>query len=88
MKQFFPEGIWKAMAIVGGVVLLAAMTTSCSKERNCRCSVRGETYERTFTIDKGKCEDIRYVLYDLHRVISHDMTDSVLCTDYFSSEGN
>lgn len=76
MKKFY---------LTGGLLLLALLATSCSKERNCRCSVRGETYERTFTIEKGRCEDLRYVLYDLHAVIYHDMTDSVLCTDYFSS---
>ncbi len=75
----------KKLSIIGVIILMALVATSCSKERNCRCSVRGETYERVFTIDKGKCEDIRYVLYDLHAVISHDNTDSVLCTDYFNA---
>lgn len=78
----------KKLTIVGGLLLLVLLATSCAKERRCRCSVRGETYERTFTIEKGKCEDLRYVLYDLHPVISHDLTDSVLCTDYFSSDTN
>lgn len=78
----------KKLTIVGGFLLLVLATSSCSKERNCRCSVRGETYERTFTIDKGKCEDIRFVIYDLHPVISADQLDSVLCTDYFSSSEN
>ena len=75
----------KKLTILGGVLLLVLLATSCSKERVCRCSVRGETYERDFVIEKGKCEDLRYVLYDLHRVIYHDYTDSVLCTDYFNS---
>lgn len=75
----------KKAIFIGAILLIAVVATSCSKERKCRCSVRGETYERDFTIDKGRCEDIRYVLYDLHAVISHDLTDSVLCTDYFSN---
>ncbi|MBR6417566.1 MAG: hypothetical protein IKS36_02025 [Bacteroidales bacterium] len=75
----------KKILFISAVLLLAIVASSCSKERKCRCSVRGETYERDFTIDKGKCEDLRYVLYDLHAVISHDLTDSVLCTDYFNS---
>ena len=74
----------KVLSLVAVLVVLL-LASSCSKERQCRCAVRGETYERTFTIDKGKCEDLRYVLYDLHAVIGADQTDSVLCTDYFSA---
>ncbi len=64
-----------------GVLMLLAMA-SCSKERECHCAVLGESYERIIKIDKGSCEQLRYVLYDLHSVTSHDVTDSVLCTDY------
>ena len=64
-----------------GLLILAAMS-SCSKERECRCAVIGETYERIIKIDKGTCDQLRYVLYDLHAVTSHDVTDSVLCTDF------
>lgn len=75
----------KKILLFCAILMLTIVATSCSKERKCRCSVRGELYERVFTIDKGRCEDIRYVLYDLHPVISHDYTDSVLCTDYFNN---
>ena len=69
-------------------VLAVVSVTSCSKERECRCAVMGETYERVIKIDKGTCEQLRYVLYDLHSVTSHDVTDSVLCTDYFGPAEN
>ena len=74
----------RKITIAGAFLLFALLASSCAKERTCRCSVRGETYERVFKIEDGTCEQIRYVLYDLHAVISHDLTDSVLCTDYFS----
>ncbi|MBQ1408174.1 MAG: hypothetical protein IIY87_00255 [Bacteroidales bacterium] len=74
----------RKITIAGVCLLFALLASSCAKERTCRCSVRGEQYVRVFKIEDGTCEQIRYVLYDLHAVISHDLTDSVLCTDYYS----
>lgn len=71
----------KALLYLCAAVLLLVVS-SCTKERKCRCAVLGEVYERTIIIDKGSCEQLRYVLYDLHSVTSHDVTDSVLCTDF------
>ena len=72
----------KKVALICGGLLILLATVSCTKERICRCAVLGETYERVIKIDKGTCEQLRYVLYDLHSVTSHDVTDSVLCTDF------
>ena len=55
---------------------------SCSKERTCRCTVLGNQTIRIIKIDKGVCEDLRYVLYDRDPVLYPDITDSVLCTDF------
>lgn len=66
------------------VVLLAV--SSCSKERTCRCAVFGPQANpqkiRIIKIDKGTCEDMRYVLFDQDPVLYPDRTDSVLCTDF------
>lgn len=72
----------KKIAMICGAIAMLALSVSCSKERTCTCAVRGELYKRTIKIDKGTCEDLRYVLYDLHRVTSRDVTDSILCTDF------
>ncbi|MBQ7061950.1 MAG: hypothetical protein IJM88_01495 [Bacteroidales bacterium] len=63
-------------------VLMLLALGSCSKERQCRCSVLGAQTVRVYTIDKGKCEDLRYMLYDEDPVLYPDLTDSVLCTDF------
>lgn len=76
-------------------ILLAAVSllafSSCTKERNCRCAViHGQSLQtiRLITIDKGTCEDLRFVFYD-HDILTPDVTDSVLCTDYdFGTENN
>ena len=77
----------KKVAIFLAFAALLLTAASCTKVRNCRCSVLGESTVRYFTIDKGKCEDLRYVLFDPDGVnpdISGypDITDSVLCTDF------
>ncbi len=67
---------------------LLCMFSACTKERTCRCSVLsseggfgGQTI-RIIKIDKGTCDKLRYVLYDLDPVLHPDLTDSVLCTDF------
>lgn len=62
--------------------LFAVAVAGCSKERVCQCSVMGESYVRTIKIDKGTCDDLRFVIYDLHPVLYPDQLDSVLCTDF------
>lgn len=77
----------KALLCIGAVALLFAFG-ACTKERTCRCSVLsteggygGQTI-RIIKIDKGTCDQLRYVLYDLDPVLHPDLTDSVLCTDF------
>ena len=72
----------KKYAIICGAFALLLLMGSCSKERQCRCSVLGGQTIRMFNIDKGSCEDIRYILYDQDPVLYPDITDSVLCTDF------
>jgi len=71
----------KVALLVGAVAILAAFV-SCSKDRTCRCSVLGDQSIRIIKIDKGECEDMRFVLYDQDPVLYPDIKDSVLCTDF------
>ncbi|MBO7489678.1 MAG: hypothetical protein J6T88_05310 [Bacteroidales bacterium] len=75
----------KLLFFLGAIVVLLAVT-SCTKERTCRCAVFGQQANpqkiRIIKIDKGSCEDVRYVLFDQDPVLYPDITDSVLCTDF------
>lgn len=75
----------KVLLSIGALALLLA-ATSCTKERTCRCAVFGPNANpqkiRIIKIDKGVCEDLRYVLFDQDPVLYPDITDSVLCTDF------
>ncbi len=77
----------KVLLGLSAAVLLLA-TVSCTKERICRCSVLsteggfgGQTI-RIIKIDKGTCEQLRFVLYDMDPVLHPNLLDSVLCTDF------
>ncbi|MBP5516315.1 MAG: hypothetical protein J6X86_05125 [Bacteroidales bacterium] len=70
------------MAIFLGVCATVLAVQSCTKERTCRCSVLGEQTIRVIKIDKGTCDQLRYVLFDRDPVLYPDITDSVLCTDF------
>lgn len=77
----------KVLFAFAAVVLLLA-SVSCTKERTCRCSVLsteggfgGQTI-RIIKIDKGTCDQLRFVLYDMDPVLHPNLTDSVLCTDF------
>lgn len=76
----------KKLFICAGVVAMIACLSSCGKERTCRCAVFGQQANpqkiRIIKIDKGTCEEIRYVLFDQDPVLYPDRTDSVLCTDF------
>ena len=75
----------KFLFFLGAIVVLLVVT-SCTKERTCRCAVFGAQANpqkiRIIKIDKGSCEDVRYVLFDQDPVLYPDITDSVLCTDF------
>jgi hypothetical protein len=72
----------KKIFLMAGIVTVLLLAASCSKERTCRCTVLGNQTIRIIKIDKGVCEDLRYVLYDRDPVLYPDITDSVLCTDF------
>lgn len=72
----------KKVVILCIVGLLAVMATACTKERTCRCAVLHEQTIRVIKIDKGTCDELRYVLWDQDPVLYPDITDSVLCTDF------
>lgn len=82
----------KKTLLTAVALLMLLAVTSCGKVRQCRCAVLGAQTVRVYTIDKGTCEDLRYVLYDLDPVLYPDLTDSVLCTDFdfekFENEHN
>ena len=69
----------KVMLFLGLAALLAM--ASCKRDTVCRCSVIGDNAVRYFTIDKGHCEDIRF-LYSNHDNIHTRITDTVVCTGY------
>ncbi len=76
----------KKVFILTGIFVLMACLSSCGKERTCRCAVFGPDANpqkiRIIKIDKGTCDEMRYVLFDLDAVLYPDRTDSVLCTDF------
>ena len=72
----------KKVVIFCGVMALLWAFTSCSKERTCRCAVRGNQTIRIVKIDAGTCDQLQYILYDEHPVLYPDRTDSILCTDF------
>ncbi len=76
------DSMKKRAVLLCGMLAVALLAASCGKEKTCRCTVLHEQSIRIIKIDKGDCEDLRYVLYDRDPVLYPDITDSVLCTDY------
>ncbi|MBP5189496.1 MAG: hypothetical protein J6031_01105 [Bacteroidales bacterium] len=76
----------KKIVLLAAAVAIIAGLSSCSKERTCRCAVFGQQANpqsiRIMVIDKGTCEQLRYVLFDKDPVLYPDRTDSILCTDF------
>lgn len=71
----------KKILLLGVSALLLLAMSSC-KERTCRCSVLGQQTIRIIKIDRGTCDELRYVLYDQDPVLYPNIIDSVLCTDF------
>ena len=69
----------KVMLFLGCAAMLTI--ASCKKDSVCRCSVIGDNAVRYFALDKGNCEDIRF-LYSNHDNIHTRITDTVVCTGY------
>lgn len=59
---------------------LALMAVGCSKQKTCRCAVRGESVVRIIKIEHGECEQLR--LYTHYDMLDTATVDSLLCTDY------
>mgnify|MGYP004450224003 FL=1 len=75
----------KKVAVILMLVSLLGLS-SCHKQKTCRCAVAGYQTIRLIQIDGGDCEKIRFVYYDNAGGLiekDQDLTDSVLCTDYF-----
>ena len=72
----------KKILLFCGVVAFVALLSSCGKERECRCAVRGEPTIRIIRISKGNCEDLYSYLFDRDPVLYPDIMDSILCTDF------
>lgn len=64
------------------VLSLTVLATSCGKERECRCAVKGKSDIRIIRIQKGTCQDIYSYLWDQDPVLYPDIMDSILCTDF------
>lgn len=72
----------KKILMLCGILMFVGLVTSCSKERECRCTSFKSQMIRIIRIDKGECKDLYSVIYDQDRVLYPDIMDSVLCTDF------
>ena len=68
----------KILFLIGAATLV--LCASCSKEKNCRCSVVGSQIVRIVTITGGTCDDLNHASYRDALDTLH--TDYILCTDY------
>ncbi len=65
--------------ILAGAALLFA-ATGCSKEKTCRCAVRGTSKVRIIKIQRGECSQLSHIYY--HDELQNQLIDSLVCTDY------
>ena len=68
----------KILTLAGILLLLAA--TGCSKEKTCRCAVRGTSTVRIIKIARGECSQLSHVYH--HSPLQVQLIDSLVCTDY------
>lgn len=66
------------MILAGAALLFVA--TGCSKEKTCRCAVRGTSTVRIIKIQRGECSQLSHVYY--HSPLQEQLVDSLVCTDY------
>lgn len=59
---------------------LALLAVGCSKQKTCRCSVRGESTVRVITINHGECDQLH--VFQHHDALDTLVVDSLICTDY------
>lgn len=67
----------KLLAAAAVVLLLAV---GCTKEKSCRCSVRGTSKVRVVKINSGRCDQLSKLEY--HTELDSLKVDSLVCTDY------
>lgn len=69
----------KIIALTAATLLIATLA-GCSKQKTCRCSVRGTSTVRIIKIDKGECTQLSHLEY--HSALDDQLVDSLICTDY------
>lgn len=69
----------KIIALTGATLLIFTLA-GCSKQKTCRCSVRGTSTVRIIKIDKGECTQLSHLEY--HSPLDEQLVDSLICTDY------
>ena len=70
----------RKILLAAGLALLVFAATGCSKEKTCRCSVRGTSTVRIIKISKGECSQLSHINY--HSPLQDQLVDSLVCTDY------
>lgn len=70
----------KRIAIILFAASLLLTAAGCSKEKTCRCAVRGTSKVRIIKIERGECSQLSHVYY--HSELQVQLIDSLVCTDY------
>ena len=70
----------KILVLLPVVAMLLLCTMSCSKQKTCRCAVRGTSTVRIIKIEKGECDQLNHLEYQSPLYVPLD--DSLVCTDY------
>ena len=68
-----------------GVTLLALTAVGCSKQKTCRCSVRGNDATRNSDVRIGKIENgecVELHLLNFHTTLDSLKADTLYCTDF------
>lgn len=69
----------RILLLTAAAALLLGLV-GCSKQKTCRCSVRGTSTVRIIKIDKGECTQLSHL--DYHSALDDQLVDSLICTDY------
>ena len=70
----------KKVIALARAILLVMAATGCSKQKTCRCSVRGTSTVRIIKIEKGECTQLSHINH--HSPLDEQLVDSLVCTDY------